>query len=323
MSSASQSDVYPNFDLKQELERLQENSEAHYPDLAEFLRNLLRKIHLDVPLKEIGYELTLHLTPAFFREHLSLFYDFQKIFHHCPELLGQESLTQVLCSSSFRIEHPEAQKSGYVPTFLLMVQSPVLEPQLTKDLEQKRKSRVYFEGIASGTFGLVVNYLQTNQMTELESWDVFDIFKFASSYRIKDLQNRCLKGLMLYFKKNQDLEHFCDFWIYGQHYQMAEYNWVCFEIAKELNAEHYHEFSNCLKAKMNAIEHSEYGMFDYVRELEAFTASFRESRGLKFQAKSGRIEAVISSRHVSTVQILKRASQFFKMETFSATKEPT
>lgn len=311
MSSNSHSNAYSHATLKQAFERLQQNTHAHYPALSDFLSVILLKLQQGIPLKEIGYEMTLHLNPKFFREHLSLFYDFQNIFQHYPELLGQESLTEVICSASCSVEYPESQKSGYVSTFLLMVQSALFEAQLTKDQEKKRPSRVYFEGIPSRSFELLVNYLQTNQMTQLESWDAFDIFKFAASYRILDLQARCLDSLVRYFRKNQDLEHFCDFWIYGQHYQMTDYNWVCFEIAREMNAKNYQEFSSRLKAKMHTIERSERDMFDYSRELEAFTASFRQSTGILLKAESGRVEATVSGRHISTAQILKSASRFF------------
>jgi len=123
---------------------------------------------------------------------------------------------------------------------------------------------------------------------------------------------------MRYFAEFQNLEHFCDFWIYSQHYQMADYNWVCFEIAKAWNTESYQVFSKRLIAKITAIERIEGCMFDYARELEAFTASFRASRGLTLHTQLGNLEAVISSMHVSTLRILETASQFFKIVSLKA-----
>lgn len=318
MSSDSQPDHYANSTLKTEFERLRQSLGVNYPELANFLMGLLQKMNQGVSLRDIGYEITLHLTPAFFREHLSLFSFFQKVFHDYPELLGQESLTQIVCHSTFNVDHSEVQKSCYVSTFLLMVQSPVLEPQLTKNLTLKKASSVCFEAIQKSTFDLIANYLQTNNQVQINFGEAFDVFKFAASYRIKGLQTLCLKRLTLYFTEAKNLEQFCDFWIYSQHYQMADYNWVCFEIAKAWNADSYQAFSKRLRAKMTAIERIEDCMFDYARELEAFTASFRASRGLKLHTKLGNLEAVISSMHVSTLRILETASHFFKIVSLKA-----
>lgn len=318
MASISQPSASTNSILKLEFQRLQKDFGADYLELRSFFARMIQKIDEKVPLKDIGYELTLHLNPAFLRHHALLLQRLQTIFHHHPELFGTEALAQIIRPSTFSFDYPELQQSHDVPKLLLMALSPLLELHLMKDLEDRKKSALCFQGMKDEASDLLVNYLETGDSVQIEGWIAFEIFKFAFSYRMTDLQMLCLKRLMEYFKESVDLDSLCDFWIYAEHYHSTDYNWVCFEAVKTFNQELYQEFLKRLKTKLIAIETIEQLMFAYVRELEAFTTLFRESRGLSLQVESHKAQAVILSLHVSTIQVLKEASQFFHIEMLKA-----